>query len=504
MEGTCAGLPFLKIDSEYDPQTEAAWQDILRRDLMGESPQNQDRALCEVRSLPSQPMASNPVARKRSFAPMRSVLNLVLLGPALLLVACGHGGVVPATTVVSTVAPVAPIAPTATATPSPIRHVVIIMQENRSFDNLFNGFPGADTAQSGMNRQTTVPLKPVSIGDPRDVDHSHPSWWADWNGGKMDGFAHEGGANALLPYSFVPPAEVQPYWNLAQRFTLGDRMFQSNTGPSFVAHQYMIAGQSGLASENPNGNVWGCDAAASTRVALVGPNGTDLPGVFPCFDYPTMADLLDAKGISWRYYAPGTKDSFYIISAFQAIRRIRFGKDWQANVISPETSVLADIAAGKLAEVTWIVPTFNHSDHPGALPEGPDWVAAITNAIGASPMWSSTAIFIAWDDWGGWYDHVPPPQVDSMGLGFRVPLIVVSPYARRAYISHVTHESSGFLTFIEENFGLPSLGSRDVLADDFSDCFDYTQAPQAYAAIRTRVSPQHLVAEKPSGPPDDD
>jgi phospholipase C len=416
-------------------------------------------------------------------------------------IGCGSGGMIPLSGPSSASLPTLPTQQTA---PSPIQHVVIIMQENRSFDNLFNGFPGADTVQSGLNKKVLVPLRPVSLSDGRDVDHTHTSWWLDWNGGKMDGFAHEGGPNPTLPYSYVSPTDSQPYWDLAARYTLGDRMFQSNTGPSFVAHQYMIAGQSGEASGTPSGPIWGCDANASSRVALVGPNGTELPGVFPCFDYATMADLLDAKGVSWKYYAPGTKDSYYILSAFQAIRHIRYGKDWKTNVISPETSILTDIAKGKLAQVTWVIPTFNHSDHPGSLPEGPDWVAAITNAIGASTFWNSTTIFISWDDWGGWYDHVPPPQVDNMGLGFRVPLIVVSPYAKRSYVSHVTHEASGFLSYIEENFGLHSLGSRDVLADNFADCFDYTQPPQPYLNIHTLRTPQQLIAEKPSGPPDDD
>jgi hypothetical protein len=114
----------------------------------------------------------------------------------------------------------------------------------------------------------------------------------------MNGFAHEGGKNPTLPYSYVPKSDTVPYWTLASQFTLGDRMFQSNTGPSFVAHQYMIAGQSGKASENPNEGVWGCDAPETARVALIGPNDTDLPGVYPCSDYKTMADLLDAKNIS--------------------------------------------------------------------------------------------------------------------------------------------------------------------------------------------------------------
>ena len=385
-------------------------------------------------------------------------------------------------------------------TSTPIQHVVVIMQENRSFDHLFNGFPGADTVSSGMNQGVVVPLTVTPLGNGPDLDHTHTGWWRQWDGGKMDNFATNGPA-----YSYISPSETVPYWTLAREFTLGDRMFQSNTGPSFVSHQYMIAGQSGGASENPSSAPWGCDAAPGTTVPLVGPNGTDLPGVFPCFDYPTMADLLDAKGISWRYYAPGpTTDSFFLLSAYQAIRHIRYGTDWTSDVISPETQVLTDIAAGKLAQVTWIVPSYNNSDHPGAPAQGPDWVASIVNAIGASQFWKSTTIFIAWDDWGGFYDHVPPPQTDDMGLGFRVPVIVVGPYAKRGYVSHVTHESSGFLRYMEEVFDLPTLVTRDATADDFRDCFDYTQTPAPYKPLTTTHNVAFFLKQKPSGLPDDD
>jgi phospholipase C len=389
------------------------------------------------------------------------------------------------------------------ASPTPIRHVVIIMQENRTVDNLFNGFPGADTVSSGLSNGQIIPLKPVALGAGRDLDHTHANWWKNWNNGKMDGFANSAANN--LAYSYVPQADVAAYWKLASTYTFGDRMFQSNTGPSFVAHQYMIAGQSGNASGNPTGGIWGCDADPTARITLVGPNGTELPGPYPCFDYQTMADLLDAKRISWRYYAPGAGDGFSILSAFQAIRHIRFGADWASNVITPESRVLTDIKNGQLAQVTWIVPTTARSDHPGSpSDEGPDWVGSIVNGIGASKYWNSTAIFISWDDWGGWFDHVPPPQVDAMGLGFRVPVIVVSPYARRGYVSHVTHESSGFLAYMENIFNLPKLGSRDVNADDFNDCFDYTQAPAAYLPVQTRRSANFLIHEGVSGPPDDD
>ncbi len=384
---------------------------------------------------------------------------------------------------------------------SPIQHVIVIMQENRSFDNLFNGFPGADSVTTGMSDGRSVTLQPVSLGDSRDLNHSHTQWWRDWNNGKMDGFAQGG---SLLPYSYVPEKDVEAYWTLARQYVLGDRMFQSNTGPSFVAHQYMIAGQSANVAENPTGSVWGCDAAAGTTAALLGPNGTDLPGVYPCFDYQTIADLLDDKGVTWRYYAPASGDSFFILSAYQAIRHIRFGQDWNDNVISPQNRVITDIKHGELAQVTWIVPDWAHSDHPGSGSEGPDWVASIVNAVGKSPYWDSTAIFIAWDDWGGWFDHVDPPKVDAMGPGFRVPLLIVSPYSRHGYVTHHNHEASGFIAFIEHNFDLGTLGTRDAASDAFEDCFDYSQAPSAFTPIPQHVSDDRLVREKDSGPPDDD
>ena len=410
------------------------------------------------------------------------------------LIGCG-GSIIPSPS---------PPVPVSTVSPipgSPIQHIVIIMQENRSFDNLFNGYPGADTVQGGMNGSELVPLKEVALGDSRDLSHSHMRWLKDWDNGQMDGFEQDG---SLLPYSYVPRKDVEEYWTLAQQYVLGDHMFQSNTGPSFVAHQYLIAGQSGDVAENPTGSVWGCDAAPGTTAALIGPNGTELPGVFPCFDYQTTADLLDRKGVTWRYYAPGSGDNFFLLSAYQAVRHIRFGKDWDQNVISPSRRVLVDIKAGELAQVTWIVPDFTHSDHPGSGSEGPAWIAAIVNAIGNSPYWNSTAIFISWDDWGGWYDHVSPTKVDAMGPGFRVPLLIVSPYSKHGYVTHHFHEASGFIAFIEHNFDLGTLGVRDAGTDAFSDCFDYTQTPNPLAPIPTKVTAEQILHEVDSGPPDDD
>jgi phospholipase C len=396
----------------------------------------------------------------------------------------------------------------ASASSSPIKHVVVIMQENRTFDNFFHGFPGADSAQTGMNKGTVVTLSPVPLAETYDLDHTHPGWWNAWDNGLMDGFAETQTNPPLAAYSYVPSTQIQPYWTLATQYTLADRMFQSNTGTSFTAHQYMIAAQSGGVDEDPSPSTapWGCDAPPGTTAQIVGPNGTDLPGVFPCFDYQTMADLLDAKGITWRYYAPANgPPTNSTSSAYEAIRHIFYGNEWNSNDISPQTRVLVDIARGDMAQVTWIVPDWLHSDHPGNnSDEGPDWVASIVNAIGASPFWNSTAIFIMWDDWGGWYDHVVPQSIDNMGPGFRVPLIVVSPYAKHGYVSHQVYETASVLTYMEKNFRLSNLGARDATANDLSDCFDYSQGPTPYVAIQTKVTVDTLLHEKPSGLPDDD
>jgi phospholipase C len=314
----------------------------------------------------------------------------------------------------------------------------------------------------------------------------------------------------------VNPADVQPYFQLAQTYTFADRMFQTNQGPSFPAHQFIISGTSApsptsnlLASENvilplnPGTNTAaGCAGPTGETVAMIDPAGSEATRQFPCFEHPTLTDLLDASGITWRYYAPSAGS---IWTGPNAIQHMRFGPAWQ-KVIIPQTSVLTDIATGRLARVTWVIPDGRASDH--ALSNdgsGPSWVAAIVNAIGNSPYWANTAILITWDDWGGWYDHVAPTIHNSYEYGFRVPLIIVSPYAKRAYVSHVTHDFGSLLKFIESNFKLPSLGFADAPADDLSDCFDLTQTPPPFQAIAAKLDASHFLADtRPPVDPDDD
>jgi len=382
-----------------------------------------------------------------------------------------------------------------------IKHVVIIIQENRSFDNFFHGFPGADSAYEGMTPDGPVPLHAVNLDLAVDVDHQRRAFLQEYDGGKMDGWTRVSTLpqqDPTFPYAYVPREQIEPYWDMALQYTLGDRMFQSNNGPSFPAHLYLIAGQSDWTASNPNHKqttrfAWGCDSPLTARVSVVNPDGQEVGGPYPCLNFPTIADSALAQGVTWRYYAPGLDDLGNIWSAFDAIRHIRYSPYW-GNVISPETQVLKDARRGDLPNITWIAPTAQDSDH--AFPKenlpadisvegqyGPEWVASIVNSIGRSPMWRSTAIFIVWDDWGGWYDHVAPPQLDRMGLGMRVPFIIVSPWAKRHYVSHVQHEFGSLLKFAEITFGLPPLHTTDDRSDALRDCFDFSQRPVAFHEI---------------------
>jgi phospholipase C len=389
-----------------------------------------------------------------------------------------------------------------------IEHIVIIFQENRSTDNLFSGFPGADTVKSGPAAGgRTIALQPIPLEAPGDLDHSHPGFKRDDDSGRMDGFLRanyirfEGVADP--PYAYVPESETKPLWTLAKRYTFADRMFQTNQGPSFPAHLYIIGGTSApdpksdlLASENPGDKEHGtpeggCDSPADMLVQLIDPSGSEKHRLYPCFDDPTVMDLLDKKGLSWEYYEPRYGGLW---DGPAAIRHLRDQpSDW-ARVVTPETTIFKDIAAGNLAHVSWVIPTGKNSDHPGNLSDtGPSWVASIVNAIGSSAYWKSTAIFITWDDWGGWYDHVAPPTYDSYELGFRVPLIVVSPYAKRGYVSHRQHEFGSILSFVEENWGLGSLGRTDARSDDLADCFDFSQTPAPYDPVEAKYPLEHFV-----------
>jgi phospholipase C len=373
----------------------------------------------------------------------------------------------------------------------PIQHVIIIFDENRSFDNLFNGFPGADTVTSGPEQNgTVVPLQQINLESPGTCNHSYPAWVADYDGGRMDGFNTEACNSAsgtpppTFPYSFVNPAETAPYFALGEEFTVSDRMF-SEKGPSFIQRQYLVAGQSDGTIGNPvgPGATWGCDAPSTTTVPILNAEGQSTnAGPYPCFTYTTLFDEMDTANINWRVYSFKPNYSY---NPMYANHDMFFGPDWTTKIesINDDSLLLSDISAGKLPSVAIEPPDAYHDDYPSSGNGGPAYIARLANALAASPYWYNSVILVTWDDPGGWYDHVAPPQYDAYSLGFRVPLLVISPWARHGYVSHVTHEFGSILRFTEETFNLPSLGGTDARADDLSDCFDFTQTPPAYSPV---------------------
>lgn len=443
------------------------------------------------------------------------------------------------------------------ATPNTIQHVVIVFQENRTPDNLFQDpvliSRGADIVNHGVDTAGhTIPLSPIDLGtngsnpDYYDLGHAHNAFVQMCDRDSSRGVCAMDGANLIwtgcsdgvrfcLPehpqFKYVKADDVQPYFQLAEQYTFADRMFQTNQGPSFPAHQFIISGTSAPAvgsklfvAENPGGlnnanSDTGCTSPPTEYVDVIDSKGNEAP-IYPCFEHPTLTDLLNTKGVSWRYYAPGAGSIWTAPNAIQHMcgpnatppdATACVGSDWTNHVVlatrQNPAPVLTDIANGRLPSVSWVIPNGQDSDHPsGNDGSGPSWVASIVNAIGHSPYWPNTVILITWDDWGGWYDHVPPPKMlNSYEYGFRVPMIVVSRYTKRAYISHSTHDFGSILKFVEEIFGLPSLGYADVPADDLSDCFDFNQTPVPFQTIAAPLSAEHFLNDRrPPTDPDDD
>lgn len=378
-----------------------------------------------------------------------------------------------------------------------IKHIVFFIKENRTFDNYFGTYPGANGATTAVDSQgETIPLQHGKDQIP-DIDHTFEGAKQANNNGKMDQFdqlSSEGTtyksrqknpyANNSLTQMYQ--TDIPNYWLYAQNFVLGDSMFSSLMGPSFPNHLYTIGAQSGGAVDNPPNNTpgWGCDVA-NEHVSVLGNNGsTHLQDA--CFDFQTLADELDAKGYSWRYYAPQAPPDGgwgYHWSAFDAIKHIRYGKDWQ--YVVPVAQFEQDAASGNLPTVSWVVTPSSDSEHPPAsVCQGENWTVQMLNALMRGPNWSSTALFLTWDDFGGFYDHVAPQHIDSFGLGFRVPLLVISPYAKRGYIDHTLYEFSSMLRFSEDILGLAPLTNRDKGANNMFNAFDFTQKPRAPLILR--------------------
>ncbi|HEY5528862.1 MAG TPA: alkaline phosphatase family protein [Thermoleophilia bacterium] len=372
-----------------------------------------------------------------------------------------------------------------------IKHFVFIMQENRSFDSYFGTYPGANGIPAGVS--VPSPKGPVApFHDPDDINRGGPHGWdnasADVNSGAMNGFV----VQSLKSYNGQKPPkgtvdygptdvmgyhdyrEIPNYWNYARLYTLQDNMFESVASYSLPAHLYMVAAQSG---------------------GYVGSKGQAKPASYA---FPEITELLGSGRIDWKYYVtsgtqPDTDDGHVVGTLPQQLQDPHKYTLWnplpafpqvannpaQNNRLVDTSQFYQDAAAGTLPQVSWVIPSGAVSEHPPAgVEEGMAYVTGLVNAVMQSPDWDSTAIFVSWDDWGGFYDHVVPPSVDQAGLGIRVPGLVISPYARENYIDHTQLSFESWLKIVEERFGVVPMTARDQGATDMLEAFDFTQAPR--------------------------
>lgn len=387
-----------------------------------------------------------------------------------------------------------------------INHVVFLIKENRTYDNMFGAFNskyGTKTCRLSTGQVVTAGRAPDRYE--HDITHGWANALYGMDGGKMDRFDLIGLGTAdsgdlsgdLLTCRQFTAADIPNYFAYAHHFTLAANMFSSLHGPSFPNHLYTIAADSFGVLDNPfhlvNTHSWGCDGPNTEedleQVRVLQPNGV-ISVQFPCFSgVPTMAQTLDNAGVSWKYYAPPSTDPGYIWSIFNAISDVRNGPDW--NKVVDTSNFISDVQSGQLPAVSWVITPWWQSEHPDASTcAGENATVTELNALMSNPtLWASTAVFLVWDDFGGDYDHVAPPQPDIYGFGPRVPFLIISPYARKGHISTTQYEFSSVLKFIEERFGLPALGTRDANANDITDSFNFTQTPLAPLILTTRQCP---------------
>jgi len=336
---------------------------------------------------------------------------------------------------------------------TPITHIVIIMQENHTFDNFFGRFPGANGV---TEPQATNPLT-------SDIGHDGASLAEAIDGGKLDGFNSRGDVQ-------YTQADIPTYWTYAQQYGLGDNFYTSMATSSTPNHMAMVAAQNGGVWES--GGQYGCTSKKNNLVMSNKVSGKQYWS-YPCYAINSLPQTLDANKLSWRYYGQS--------AIWDAPVLIKNLYNSSGNGYSTD-QFLKDVQAGQMRDVSWITQTSGDlTDHPPyALQGGQNFISSVVNGIMNSSYWNSTAIFVTWDDWGGFYDHVVPPTIDGLGLGPRVPLLVISPYAKQGYISHQQGEFSSFVKFAEEDFNLPNLGKRDSLpqTSDLMDYFDFTQSPR--------------------------
>jgi phospholipase C len=450
----------------------------------------------------------------------RARLLTVLAAGVAFFTACVGGDASPTRSVpapTATATPVPTVAPDATVTAAKrrIEHVVFMVKENRTFDTMFGRFPGADGATEGLVCDgTTVPLARATDDAP-GPDHSFQGALKAINGGRMNCFDRLNGGLSRQSYVQYHREDLPNYWRIAETYGLADRFFSSVYGPTGIEHLFTVAATTDRFTDHERAGMEGqfgengipreyCEdpteralsfrrlTRQERREAFVIEEGSE-PGLlnpyweerWPCTRVETLPERLTDAGVSWKYYV-GQND---YVKTMKWVRNIRFGADYR-KVVDDER-FLEDLTDGRLPAVSWLVPDVTYSDHPaaGSICRGENWTVRVLNALMASPEWRHTAVFITWDDFGGFYDHVPPPHVDLYGFGPRVPLLVVSPWAVPGMIDSTVYEFASVLKTIETIWDIDPLTKRDANASDLLGMFDFDGPPIPDPGLEQRTCP---------------
>jgi phospholipase C len=379
---------------------------------------------------------------------------------------------------------------------TPIEHLVVVVLENHTFDNLFANFPGAHSASafpdpSFPDGGLQAPVCPDAL--PRDLNHGHAPALTDWDQGKMDGWFKDPNANVngdYMAWCQYPKSGIPGLWDLAENYALLDHFHSSYLGESFPGHLILLAGQAGWALGDPtNLFPWGCDAGMGATVPILVGGTCTVQNVLPCFNIPSAPDVL-APGMTWKFYGTNFFNLF-IWTMFDAVVHIREGPGWN-NIVPYAPNFDDDANNGTLPTVSWLVNQDNGSGHPPfSMCASDTWITTHVNEVINGPEWSSSAVIITWDDFGGFVDDVPPPVqygcdgTQPYGLGFRLPAIIVSPWVKNGVFHEVTEQAS-VVRLIDELFsvsGEPGQlhaqdpAARDDTAGSLLDAFDFNQTP---------------------------
>jgi phospholipase C len=383
-------------------------------------------------------------------------------------------------------------------TNTPIKHIIFLMQENHSFDNYFGTYPGADGFPLGLcvpvnphdptNEECVEPFLMGSNNvENADPDHSESTHHLQYNDGKMDGFVYalsQRNQDGRLAMGYYDDTVIPYYWNIADEYVLFDRFFSSAAGGSLINHLYWVAAAPGTTEK-----------------------GQTLQEVLA--ETPTIFDRLQEAGISWKFYVQNydpeltyrTVDTYPGNRAAQVIwapvlNMDRFLDEPELfNRIVDVKEYHTDLINGTLPHVAFMVPSGPSEHPPSSLQSGQAFVKTLIQALMASDYWESSAFIWSYDDWGGWYDHVPPPEVDEYGYGFRVPALLVSAYAKRGYIDNTTLDYTSVLKFIEDNWNLKPLSTRDANANSIINAFDFNQPPRPAAFVPYTRGPEDVKPE---------